>query len=131
MGRLALWLMMGCGGPQWRNADLQVDVSGLSTSDEDRVRVCVTDAGIHERAIGAGSTSFPGLPAQGPIEVTIDLIDADERVARAGPVTLGQGDDYAHIKWRSCEEDCTICSDSGRGAVAGSDNRLLAIRFLE
>lgn len=131
MGRLALWLMMGCGGPQWRNADLQVDVSGLSTSDEDRVRVCVTDAGIHERAIGAGSTSFPGLPAEGPIEVTVDLIDADQRVARAGPVTLGQDDDYAHIKWRSCEDDCTICSDDGRGAVAGSDNRLLAIRFLE
>ena len=123
--------MVGCGGPQWRNADLQVDVSGLSTSDEDRVRICVRDAGIHERAIGAGSTSFPGLPAQGPIEVTIDLIDGDERMARAGPTTLGQGDDYAQIKWTSCDDECSICSDDGRGAPADSDNRLLAVRFLD
>ena len=129
MGRLSLLLLIGCGGPQWRNADLQIDVWGQTVSDEARVRVCVTDSGSREQAVGASAMTFPGLPAQGSLEIQIDLMDDDLRAARAGPIELGDGENYTRIKWSECTEDCLPCDDDGRGAPKGADNRLLAIRF--
>lgn len=123
--------MLGCGGPDWRNADLQIDVSGRTVSDEARVRICVDGSGDREQTVGAGRMSFPGLPAQGELRVRVDLVDDEQRIARAGPIVLGKDADYADLDWQECAESCSLCEDDGRGAVSGADNRLLAIRFLD
>ena len=131
MGRIALLLLVGCAGQDWRNADLQIDVSGWEISDEDRVRICVEDAGQKEQAVGAGSMSFAGLPAQGELRIWVDLIADDERLARAGPTQLGESQDFATLQWAACQAACQPCEDDGRGASKTDKSRLLAVRFLD
>ena len=131
MGRLALVLMVGCAGPDWRNADLQIDVSGLEIHDQDRVRICVQGAGQRELAVGAGRMSFPGLPGTGELSIRVDLMDEDLRLARAGPTTLGLVADHAVLQWQGCTTDCVLCEDPGRGAEDGVKSRLLAVRFID
>jgi len=129
VGRLGLFLVLGCASPDWRNADLQIDVTGRTLSDEAQVRICVEGAGEREQAIGAGTMTFPGLPAQGTLRVQVDLLDEEMRLARAGPTLLGEDADYARLSWRDCGSDCSLCEDDGPGAAEGADNRLLAVRF--
>jgi hypothetical protein len=131
VGRVALLALLGCGGPEWRNADLQIDISGRSISDEARVRICVEDAGEREQAVGAGSVSFPGLPSDGELRVWVDLLDGAQRAARAGPTQLGLEADHAQLVWKTCTADCAPCADSGLGAASGSDSRLMVVRFLD
>jgi hypothetical protein len=131
VGRVALLALLGCAGPEWRNADLQIDISGRSISDEARVRICVEGAGQREQAVGADSVSFPGLPSDGELRVWVDLLDGAQRAARAGPTLLGVEADYARLVWKTCTADCAPCADGGLGAASGADSRLLAVRFLD
>ncbi len=122
-------LLAGCAGPEWRNADLQIDVEGMAISDEDRVRVCVEGAGQREQTVGSGTVSFPGLPTDQDLRIWVDLVDTEERAARAGPTRLSSDTEYAVLKWQDCSEDCPICEDPGKGAEKGEESLLLAIRF--
>lgn len=134
---LAAALLGGCGLEEWRNADLQLDVTDASLGDhpdETRVRICVEGAGNAEEALGAGRLGFPGLPAGEPLQVTVDtLSDEDEeiRTGRAGPVTLGEGQPYAELAWEACEEGCAACRAEGQLAAADEADWLLAVRFLD
>jgi len=128
--RIGLLLALGaCAQPTWRNADLQIDVEGLSVADEDRVRICVTGAGQRELAVGAGTMTFPGLPASDELEIVISLMDAESAAASAGPTVLGGEARYAQLNWMECAETCSPCEDEAKGASSTANNRLLAVRF--
>jgi len=103
----------------------------MAISDEDRVRLCVDEVGQRDQAAGAGSVTFPGLPEEGELRVTVDLLDGADRIARAGPASIGENTDYGRIPWRICDESCLPCEGEGKGAAAGNQSRLLAVRFLD
>ena len=117
--------LAGCGGVEWRNADLQVDVAGAAWTDEDVVRICVAGVGEHEEAAGRGLIAFPGLPLGDPVEVRVSILD---RPGGAGPVELSEETPYARVAWADCE-DCAPCTAEGAPAAAGDPDRLLAIRL--
>ncbi len=153
---LGLALLGGCTVESWRNADLQIDVHASTLGDEDRVRICVADVGIREIALGSGLAAFPGLPANGSVDVTIDALDTDTQAAsedtakdtaentgsgdnalrrgRAGPIVLDTDARYSSTAWRPCQadhEDCALCEASGELASDDEASWLLAVRFLD
>ncbi len=129
--RLTLLGLLACAGPQWRNADLQIDIEHAGVQDTDKVRICVQDVGLREQPVHAGAVAFPGLPLEGQLTIRIDRLDGDLRTARAGPVQLGGDLHYRKLIWTDCEEDCEPCTvERDRTSSAASD-RLLAVRFLE
>lgn len=147
---LGLALLGGCTVESWRNADLQIDVHASTLNDEDRVRICVVDAGIRELALGSGLVAFPGLPANTLAEITVDALNGDTegdtgskdtgpkdaplRRGRAGPIVLNTEDRYESTAWRPCEpahEDCSLCQSNGDLAADDAASWLLAVRFLD
>ena len=130
--RIGLLLALGaCAQPTWRNADLQIDVAGLTVVDEDRVRICVTGAGQRELAVGAGTMTFPGLPASDELEIVISLMEEESASANAGPTVLGGEASYAQLQWQECTASCSPCEDEAKGASSTANNRLLAVRFTD
>ncbi len=134
----AALLVGACGMEEYRNADLQLDVSGAPVVDEDRVRICVGGVGNREQAVGSGRLAFAGLPATGDHEVLVDLLDESgaRRLGRAGPVTLGDSLSWSQVGWTSCEDDgqddgCGACEADGNRAEEGASDRLLGVRFEE
>lgn len=129
---LVLWGLIGCSGSDWRNADLQIDVEHAGLDDTDLVRICVEDVGLRERPVHAGTVSFPGLPLSGGLTIRVDHIEGDARVARAGPVVLGDGVNHRVLVWTPCEdEECAPCTiETPKGDTQRGD-RLLAVRFLD
>lgn len=134
-----LVVLAGCAVEQWRNADLQLDIAVPTLpADTARVRVCVTEVGVHEQAVGAGRIAFPGLPADGPMTVTVDLLATNEddtagealRTARAGPTTLDDRTPWKQVTQTSCKEGaCAACSADGSRGTNNAD-RLLAVRYV-
>lgn len=132
----------GCEIEQWRNADLQLEVTGAALHSTDLVKVCVEDVGARTVALGAGRVGYPGLPLEGALTVTVDVLaegqdtglDDDTgateavRLGRAGPVTF-DGTALIEAAWQPCEGDCTPCRQAAI-AVDEADNRLLAVRFI-
>lgn len=137
VGALALCLA-GCAVEDWRNADVQLDVRGAALVSTDVVKMCVAGVGTREVALGADRAAFPGLPGQGALEVTVDVLaEAEEdtgggagvRLGRAGPVVF-DGEVLLETTWEPCVEgDCTPCREPS-APVDGADSRLFAVRFL-
>jgi hypothetical protein len=125
-------LLSGCAIEEWRNADLQLDVSGTDWDTEERVRLCVDGVGILEEALASGRVGFTGLPEGIEITLTVDILEESDdegvgvRRGRAGPVSFADGD-WQSVEWAECEDDCTACTASGERAESGG--RLLAVRF--
>ena len=118
----------------WRNADLQVDITGAAWDDEVVARVCVGGVGAVEEAIGAGRVAFPGLPADGRYTVTIDTLSEDggARTGRASPGVLEESQPYIAAEWIACAgEDCAPCEAEGALAAPGAADWLLAVRFAD
>jgi len=131
---LPLLLLLGCTVEEWRNADLHLDITDMSWSDEDRIRICVDGAGIHEEALGAGRAAFTGISAGAPVSVTVDLLEEDSsslgiRLGRAGPISFEEPG-WIEAPWEPCLEDCGACSSEGSLTQAGEPDWLLAVRFL-
>lgn len=120
-------LAVACSAVEYRDADLQLDLLGEVPEDAEQVRVCVADVG--EQSFGAridGRFAVTGLYANEPVDVTIDLLDADAAVlARAEAADL---DGYAELESRQCE-GCEVCSEADNFAPAGGETWVLAVRF--
>ena len=130
----ALLLLPACEVEEWRNADLQLEVTGAAIDSETIIRVCVDGVGTRDHALGAGRVAYPGLPAEGPLTVTVDaLVEAEDTgqdavlLGRAGPVVF---DGSAHLEaaWVTCQDDCTPCRQAST-EVDQEQNRLLGVRF--
>ncbi len=126
----ALWLGVGgCGEPDYRVADLQLDLAGEPPSDAEFVRICVT--GVGQRVLGyrlAGAYSYPGLPEGVPVDVVVDVLDGEGAVLAQGqaPTLVG----YTEEVLTDCM-GCEGCDASGTAADPGGESWLLAVRFLD
>ena len=126
-----------CAVEEYRNADLQLDVSGLVTTgarDETRVRICVEGVGNAEEALGAGRVPFVGLPPDQAAVITVDTLSdsvEETRQGRVGPVTLDGDTPYAEAAWVACDADCGACAASGAVVAEGEPDWLLGVRFLD
>lgn len=144
MRLLVVLPLLSCSVESWRNADLQVDIAGISLSDEQIVRICVEGVGVREQALGAGRVAMAGLPVQGTVSITVDAINgssleedtggaADSRLGRAGPLDLGGGETWVEATWQACNDHstCAACTADGTRAASEGGDRLLAVRFVE
>ena len=139
---IALLLLGGCTTQTWVAADLQLDISGSGFVDTDLVRICVEDIGMREVALGAGRVAFTGIAPETDISVTVDTLadsiqdsGADAlsiRSGRAGPMTLGPGNEWSEAPWVMCDTDevCMACQTPGERVPTGSDSVVLSVRFL-
>lgn len=131
---LLLAALAGCGLEDWRNADLQLEIEGASLDTRTLTRVCVSGLGARTGALKDGRLAYPGLPAEGAVELTVDALQAEDtggdavRIGRAGPVVF-EAQTRLTVAWSPCEGDCPPCRESAAPAEE-EPTRLLAVRFL-
>jgi len=129
--RLACLGLAACAGPQWRNADLQIDIEQAGVQDTDMVRICVEGVGLREEPVHAGAVAFAGLPSTGLLTIRVDRLQDESRIARAGPVELGGDLHYRMVVWTECDGECEPCTVENNRAPDKDGDRLLAVRFLD
>ena len=116
--RSLIALLCAC-APDWTNADLQLDVTDFSFSDDDRIAICVGGAGMLEAAAADGVLAFPGVPSTFPCIVTV-----------ASESGLGGSAEFASPGYetvRASEQSIEACP--GERAEQGT-GLLLAVRLL-
>jgi hypothetical protein len=115
----ALLLLGSACAPEWKNADLQLDVTDFPFSDEDRIAICVEGAGMLESAAADGLIAFPGIPDAFPRIVTV-----------AGENGLGGSADFDSPGYRTVRaRELTIDVCPGERADQGT-GLLLGVRLL-
>lgn len=115
----ALLLFLCACAPDWTNADLQLDLTDFSFSDDDRIAICVEGAGMLESAAADGVLAFPGVPSTFPCAVTL-----------ASESGLGGSAEFASPGYqtiRASEQSIETCP--GERAEQGT-GLLLAVRLL-
>ena len=120
-------LVLGCASNPQREADLQLEL-GPQPVGAAQVRICVE--GVGERTMGARGTglyALPGLPADAPVDVQVDVLDAEEELlVQGGAMEL---DGWAQGALVDCTiEACTPCAAEG-GFSTGEEDWLLVVRF--
>ena len=124
---LALVWTGGCGGVDYRAADLQLDLVGELPEDVASVRICVE--GVGARVMGArlaGTYSYPGLPVDAPLDITVNVLDEDGEVLLEAQAPALSG--YREEELRECDP-CSACQASGTAADPDGPSWLLALRF--
>ncbi len=131
----------GCGVEEWRNADLQLDVSSTLPDAAEQVRVCVDGAGVRELGAAAvGRFAVPGVPTDRPAIVTVQVLAAGNEdtadsqaqiIGQAGPVTLEAAAPYASTAYNdyTAGEGPSLCEVTGSFAEEEEESWLLAVRF--
>jgi hypothetical protein len=113
--------LLACGcAHDWTNADLQLDVTDFPFSDEDRIVICVEDAGVQAGAAADGLLAFPGIPDEFPRLVTVTNDDG-----------LGGSVEFDAVGYKSIRaaEQTTIGDCPGERAELGTGLDL-AVRLL-
>ena len=126
-GLLTALAVSGCGEPNYRPADLQLDLIGELPLEATHVRLCV--GGVGQRVLGyrlAGNYSYPGLPVGVPVDVTVDVLDADAEVLARGQAPAMAG--YIEGVLEECL-GCEPCEATGTAADPDEDSWLLAVRL--
>ncbi|MCB9780852.1 MAG: hypothetical protein H6742_19950 [Alphaproteobacteria bacterium] len=134
---MAAPLLWGCAVEDWRNADLQLEIAGVDPGTQAIVRTCVDGVGSRDAALGAGRVAFPGLPTDGDLTVTVDVLETADtgsdatRSGRAGPITFSGDVIVQQAAWTACDDaDCPPCREAAAPVDTGAAGRLLAVRFL-
>jgi len=136
---------VGCGVEEWRNADLQLDVSSDLPDTAEQVRVCVDGAGVRELGAAAvGRFAVPGVPTDRPAIVTVQVLAAGSEdtalsdsggqvIGQAGPVTLEADAPYASTAYNDYTGGASpaLCEVSGSFAGEEEESWLLAVRFTD
>ncbi len=145
-------LLFGCTREEYRNADLQLDILAPQPSWADRVRICAE--GVLTRTMGAGDGSYalPGLPADRPVTVAVQLLvdplgEGTDDTGHDGPLLAGStawvglsGDTpwleadlelFAHSAQaaRDCVECPPPCQTENYPAASEEESWLLVTRF--
>jgi hypothetical protein len=119
----------GCGEPDYRAADIQLDLTGDPPNGAASLRICVD--GVGQRVLGyrlAGSYSYPGLPADEPLDVRVDVLDDQGEVLAQGQALSLAG--YTEEVLLECVQ-CEACEASGSAADPDGASWLLAVRLLD
>jgi hypothetical protein len=124
--------LFSCAIDERRPADFQIDVVGSELLDTDRVRVCIADVMVHESAVGHGRIAIAGLPADEPLNITVNGMTNAVRSGQTNQVTLDSNTPWAEVEWAECTTDCVPCSIE-KNPTPSSDNStlLLAIHFID
>ena len=128
---LALLIWLGCVSTEYREADLQLDLSGEVPEEADRLRICVDGAGARE--VGqrfSGLYSFTGLPPGAPLDIAVELISEASGLVLARAEVLDVTG-LVEGELSSCEGDCERCRVEGSLVPAGQPDWLLAVRLLD
>ena len=124
---VAAGLLLGCAANPQREADLQLEL-GTQPEGAAQVRICVE--GVGERTLGARGTglyALPGLPAGAPVDVKVDVLDAEQGLLAQGIAV--ELDGWAQGALVDCTiEACTPCAAEG-GFSIGEEDWLLVVRF--
>lgn len=123
---LALLALFACARTDHTAVDLQLDIDGPPPDGTVAVRICVDDGPSRRFGVADGRFAVTGLAADGLPRVTVDALDADDRVLhRVGPVDL----DAAWVA--AAPADCDGCAPcvSG-GAASPAPARVLGVRYL-
>lgn len=131
---VGLLLILACVENSVRQAELQLDVeTGALVSAPAQVRICTNTAGA--RVVGArltGRYAFPGLPLGVPVDVTVDVLGADEALlAQAQSWELDGFGQSALVDCTLSESECAPCESQGRPVDKGEDDWLLVVRLLD
>lgn len=129
-------LAQGCGAP-FTPVDLHVDLDGDQPAEAAFVRLCV--AGGAERQYGSSSGRYvlTGLVAEGPVVLTVDLLDEDEEViGRFGPEEIRE--EHHVVPPGDCETPvvddrppCAVpCTGGPEIPAENEESRVLGARFL-
>ena len=114
-----------------RSADLQIDIQGADLVDTDRIRVCIEGLAVHEQALGDGRMAFGALSKQGPLTVSVDLLDDDWSLGGVGPVSLDATEPWIAADWLECSQGCAPCTlGTTEPAPEDPNGHVLAIQFL-
>ena len=128
---MILALLLSCTPLETRPADLQVDFFEDQPEEAAQVRICVDGVGEWtEAARLRAHYAFTGIPPGEPVDVAVDLLDADGALLAVG--RLEEVDGYVEGELEDCqlsEEECTACSTSENRAK--EDAWVLAIRFTD
>lgn len=122
-------LLLACAGPDYRAADLQLDVAAALPEGAETLRVCVEGWGVYEVGAGNGRAAVAGLVVDDEYTVTVDVNDAAGGIlAQSAPTVLGLG-----ATWTTAPLQAPLgaCEAEGEPASAGEDSWLLAVRFDE
>jgi hypothetical protein len=124
---IAAGVLLGCAANPQRVADLQLEL-GPQPEGAAQVRICV--AGVGERTVGArltGLYALPGLPADAPLDVWVDVLDPEEELLVQG--STRELDGWAQGVLADCTITvCTPCAAEG-GFSIGEEDWLLVVRF--
>ncbi len=124
---LTVFAVSGCGEPDYRPADLQLDLVGELPLDAEYVRLCV--GGVGQKVLGyrlSNTYSFAGLPIGVPVDVQVDVLDIDGEVLARGQAPALAG--YTEQVLAECL-GCEPCEASGTAADPDGDSWLLAVRL--
>lgn len=99
--------------------------------DTDRVRVCIEGLAVHEQALGDGRMAFGTLRKQGPLTVSVDVLEDDWSLGGVGPVSLDATEPWIATDWIECSQGCAPCTlGTTEPASEDPNGHVLAIQFL-
>lgn len=129
---LALLALWGCHAERYQRVELQLDIRDPVPEGATTVRVCV--AGVGQRSVGArqdGRLSFVAIPAGAPVDVRVDVLDAEG--ALLGQAWAPALDGYAAVDLDNCADsgsaECVLCRADGQLAAPGEAAWTLGVRF--
>ncbi|MCB9761877.1 MAG: hypothetical protein H6739_18755 [Alphaproteobacteria bacterium] len=127
--------LSGCAGFEHRPVDHQLDLPGALPSTAEQLRLCVADVGV--RQLGArlgGQAVFTGLPADTPLDVTVDALSGDGAVlARWTVVGLsgyGQGEPVDCEPADTGAPPCAPCEADGDLVPPDQPSTVLGVRVV-
>lgn len=123
-------LAAGCALPDYRVAELQVDVDTPLPAEAATLHLCVSGFGSYDAGAGNGRAAFAGLPVGQVYEVEIDVLDEAEVLLGRARATVDEATPWALAPWEAAPAD-PPCEDRGHGATAGEPDLLLVTRFDE
>ena len=129
LGTIAAFAV-GCALPDYRLAELQVDVDTALPAEAATLHLCVGGFGSYDAGAGNGRAAFAGLPVGEEYEVEIDVLDAAELLIGRARATVDEAVPYALAPWEGSPAD-PPCADRGHGATADEPDLLLVVRFDE
>lgn len=122
--------LLACATPDYRAADLQLDIAAPLPEAAETLTVCVDGFGEYSAGAGNGRAAVAGLLVGESYPVTVDVYDADGvLLGTAGPTTLDEATPYAVAELGS--PGIVPCAATGEVAPAGGESWILAIRFDE
>jgi hypothetical protein len=121
--------LVGCAEPDYRAADLQLDIAAPLPAKAATLHLCVVGRGMYDAGAGNGRAAFVGLPVGEPVAVTVDALDLDGTPLGRAEAALGDATRYTTAPWGAAP--AAPCEDDGRGVTDDEASWLLAVRFDE